>query len=447
MKRVILIALSVCLILGLTACGGGGSSSSPAPQPATPAPAPSQGAPAQPEPAPTAEPVTITFGMWDEAQKPTYDVIIQQFMEEYPHIKVELILTPWDQYWTKLDAAAGAKNDPDVYWMNVYMPKYADAGVLEPLDSYISGNGVDLAQWAEGAVSMYQYNGSQWGLPINSDSVVVAYNKAIFDQYGVEHPKDGWTWDEMVATGEQLRDNIAAQGGSEYPMVMELDGQPSFLQFITQNGVNLYPDLESQNWDASGTIKAFEDIVALIDAKIMPENKILSDTKGTDLFISGRAAMVYVGSWKAVVMDDCEIASDIGLVTMPKKDDNNKCAVGGISFAMSANSKNKEAAWTFLDYMAGEQSAKTQAEAKIMLPACIAAQPYYSPQFQNIPGEVFPQQANISAPFPFHPAGTSWNQDQTDITNKIYNGEISAEEGCKQLAEIVQGYIDEYNGK
>jgi len=446
MKKVLLIVLSICLILGLASCTNS-SAPSPASSQASPAAGQGSAAPSASAPAPAAEPVTITFGMWDENQKPTYEQIIAKFMEENPNIKVELILTPWDQYWTKLDAAAGAKNDPDVYWMNVYMPKYADAGVLEPLDSYIAADKVDLSLWAEGAVSMYQYNGKQWGIPINSDSVVVAYNKAIFDKYGVEHPKEGWTWQDMVDLGAQLRDKIAAAGGSEYPMVMELDGQPSYLQFITQNGVNLYPDLQTQNWAAPGTIKAFEDIVALMDANIMPPNKVLSDTKGTDLFISGRAAMVYVGSWKAIVLDECDIAKDIGLVTMPKKDDNNKCAVGGISFAMSANSKNKDAAWTFLKYMAGEESSRMQAEARIMMPACISAQEFYSPQFKNIPGEVFPKQANISAPYPFHPAGPSWGQDQTDITNKIYNKEITAEEGCKQLAEISQKYIDEYNKK
>ena len=63
-----------------------------------------------------ADPVRISFMIWDEVQRPVFDEIVAEFMEANPEIDVEIQLTPWSQYWTKLDAAAGAGEAPDVFW-------------------------------------------------------------------------------------------------------------------------------------------------------------------------------------------------------------------------------------------------------------------------------------------------------------------------------------------
>ena len=52
--------------------------------------------------------VTITYSLWDEIQSVVYQELIDNFEEQNPNIHVEMQLTPWDQYWTKFDASAGA---------------------------------------------------------------------------------------------------------------------------------------------------------------------------------------------------------------------------------------------------------------------------------------------------------------------------------------------------
>ncbi len=72
-------------------------------------------------------------------------------------------------------------------------------------------------------MELYSDKGVQYGMPKGMDVVVVAYNKKIFDKYGVAYPEEGWTWDEFVAKGAELRDKIAGQGGDEYALVIEVD--------------------------------------------------------------------------------------------------------------------------------------------------------------------------------------------------------------------------------
>ncbi len=393
-----------------------------------------------------AEKTKISFMLWDEVQSPVFETIIGKFMEANPDIEVELQLTPWNQYWTKLDAAAGAGTAPDVFWMNVFMPKYTDAGILEPLDSYIEKDGLDKSAWVPAMMELYSDKGVQYGMSKGMDVVVVAYNKGIFDKYGVEYPKEGWTWDEFVAKGAELRDKIAEKGGEEYPLAMEIDEpQPSYLQLLVQEGLKIYSD-DGLTTDLNDpkAVKPFADIVKLMDDKILPEYKILSDTKATDLFISETAAMLYVGSWKSSVLDNASFAKNIGLIPMPTRE-NNHCALGGISYSMSASSKNKEAAWKLISYLSGPESNRIQAEARIEIPAYIAVQDAYGPTFQNIDGSIFIEQSKSAVKYPVHRAIATTTQIISDNAAAIFSRTVTPEEGVAKMAKEVQAAIDEYN--
>ena len=183
------------------------------------------------------------------------------------------------------------------------MTKYTDAGILEPLDSYIDAAGLDRASWLDTTMNAYADEGVQYAMPKGMDTVVVAFNRKIFDKYGVDVPAEGWSWTEFVAKGAELRDAIAAKGGEEYALVMEIDSaQPSYIQLLSQDGLSIFDESEKgTDLDAPEAVAAFADIVSLIDEKIMPDFKVLSDTKATDLFLSEKAGMVYVGSWKSSV--------------------------------------------------------------------------------------------------------------------------------------------------
>ncbi len=387
--------------------------------------------------------VNISFSLWDEVQKPVFDEIVAKFEEEHPDIHVDVQLTPWSQYWTKLDAAMGADSAADVFWMNTYLPKYAEAGVLEPLDSYIEKDTIQLSDYVDVVARAYNYNEMQYCMPKGMDTVQVYYNKSIFDKYKVEQPKEGWTWDDMRAAAEQLKSQITKQGSDEYPILMELDPQPSFFNFIAQNGgYVLSEDNKTAGFDQAETIKAYQDIIDLMDQQLMPGSEVLSDTKGTDLFLSQKGAILFMGSWKAAVLDESSFASDIGTISMPKKDENNHSVIGGLGFAMNAASKEKDAAWELIKYLSGEESNKMQAEAKIDMPALISAQKYYTPNFKHVDANVFFEAAKTGELFPTSPSVADWLPSVNEISAKIFAKELTPQEGCQQMQEVTQKALD-----
>jgi len=59
----------------------------------------------------------LTLALWDENQKPAIQKIVDQYNASQDSVEVVIELTPWGSYWTKLDAAAGSKDAPDVFWI------------------------------------------------------------------------------------------------------------------------------------------------------------------------------------------------------------------------------------------------------------------------------------------------------------------------------------------
>src|SRR5690606_6581636 len=49
--------------------------------------------------------------------------------------------------------------------------------------------------------------GKMYGIPVFNNNLVLYYNKAICDKFGVGYPKDGMTWDEALTLAKKLDRN------------------------------------------------------------------------------------------------------------------------------------------------------------------------------------------------------------------------------------------------
>lgn len=388
----------------------------------------------------------VVLGIWDENQKDAIQMIVDEFNKQHDDIEAKIELTPWSNYWTKLDAAANAGEAPDVFWMNVYLPKYADGDILLPLDDYIKKDDFNLGNYVEAVSDMYNYDGKQWGIPKGVDSVAVAYNKEIFDKYGIAYPEEGWTWEDMRAIATKLRDGTKADKSGLYPILMELDAQPSHFNFVSQTGGFVISDDYTVNgYNKPETVKAYQNVVDLFNDDLLAPYVVLSETKGTDLFLSGIGAMLYVGSWKSKVLEESNIGTsgNLGLITMPKQDVSNASVLGGLSYSIFKKTKNPEAAWELIKFITNEQGNKIQAEQGIDIPALKSAQQYYLNNFKNVDVEVFFAATENAVKFPAGPALTKWFGPVNDNAAKIFGGEITAKEGCDNIYKEMQKIIDE----
>lgn len=395
-------------------------------------------------------PVSLTMALWDEAQLPTIQENVDKFNKEHEgSIEVTIEQIPWDTYWTKLDASLETNEAPDVFWMNTYASKYANAGLLEPLDSYIKSSGLDLSVYSQGRVAAYNLDGVQYALPKGLDTVVVALNTQLFSQYGVDLPQEGWTWDDMRSIADELKAAIAAGGGSEYPIVMELDAQPSWMNFLYQNGGSYLSDDGTVCGVAdAASINAIQQVVDLMDNGQMAPYSVLSETKGTDLFISGQAGIVFIGSWKSSVLESSTLAAEGGitLIQMPSMAEHNYTNMGGLGYVMSANSEHKDAAWELIQYITGEEAEAYEAEKGIDIPAYLSAQESYVANFKNINAQVFMDASLTGFAYPSN-GNFDWTSYVNDAMQEAFAGTKPVEQALTDGAAKAQEVLDEVFAK
>ncbi|MBQ6121179.1 MAG: extracellular solute-binding protein, partial [Clostridia bacterium] len=143
---------------------------------------------------------TLEVKIWDNNQLAG----LQQIADEWTAqsgVKVNIQVVDWGNYWTLLEAGASGGDMPDVFWMHSNNAEmYMNAHKLLDLTDYIAASDVvNLENYYQGITDLYSKDGRNYAVAKDHDTIALLYNKALFDQYGVEYPNDDWTWEDYKA--------------------------------------------------------------------------------------------------------------------------------------------------------------------------------------------------------------------------------------------------------
>ncbi|MGN1367328.1 MAG: ABC transporter substrate-binding protein, partial [Aristaeellaceae bacterium] len=129
------------------------------------------------------EKVTLSMWIWDDAQAPAMQAMIDTYESTHPNVKIELTsVAGVTEYNTKMQAVFGSASAPSVFWMNFNLGKeYIPMGVVQDL----TDTGIDFSGLSEGITNAYNVDGRIYGVAKDTDSYAVYYNKALFDAAGV----------------------------------------------------------------------------------------------------------------------------------------------------------------------------------------------------------------------------------------------------------------------
>ncbi len=141
----------------------------------------------------------LNWGNTDE-EKIANDAIAR-FNEENPNVKVEQTCVPvesWSDFIQKWITMSTSGEAPDVISLGLEAVNMAVSNdLLLPLDDIIAGDEELTAkkdQYAPSLLDGFSSGDSLYGLPNGAQTMVVYYNKHMFDDAGLEYPQDGWTW-------------------------------------------------------------------------------------------------------------------------------------------------------------------------------------------------------------------------------------------------------------
>lgn len=306
----------------------------------------------------------LTFWSWRQEDRAAYEQFIDTFEAANPGINVKFETFEATNYNTILATALAGGTGPDLAQVRAYggLENLAVGGYLEPLTTENVPAIAEFSPAALAAESM-RSDGTLYAVPFASQTQLVIYNKALFDQNGIEEPT---TWDELTAAAQTLKDagiipfaNGTATAWQNETVTFGL-GSSLF-------GRGFYDDLVAGNADFTDErfTSALGDIAALAK-DYFPDGFIgLDYPSAQQLFASGMAGMFVGGSYELSTFKGLNPDIETGMFAAPGRsaDDEKLVAIyfdGG--YAINEAGQNKEAAFKFLNYLASVEFGQAMAD-------------------------------------------------------------------------------------
>ncbi len=378
-------------------------------------------------PAAVTGPVEISMMMWgDPAELEVWNQIVSDFHTAQPNITVKVEVSDWDSYWTKLKTMLSAGTPPDVFAMDA--PLYLDyqsRGVLLNLQPYLDKNAGMLDGVYPQTLEAYKTPDGMYGLPRDFQTIVLFYNKDMFDAAGVAYPTANWTYDDLRAAAKSLT-KVGADGKtSQYgfyadPWDMELIWSEAIWAY---GGDVINADHTKTLIGEPNALKAwqlFHDMM-FVD-KSWPTTTVAGEYGG-DPFLAGAAAMTTIGHWAVPGYADANFKWDVA--PMPKGPAGQATSVNSAGFVVGKASKNPDAAFEFLKYVVSAPAQTRLAQLGFACPVlkAVAESDAFLKQDTAINEKVFLDSLAFARMKPVFKGYDEWSSAIGDGMSLIWTGE------------------------
>ena len=160
---------------------------------------------------PAGQEVTITFltqAHTGTDEQDRYIPLLPTLEEAAPHISIEFIRQTGGaiEIQQKLLTLIAAGTGPDTYWTHTYInPGLAKRKVPMDINDMINEDeAFDRNAFFESSMNDFALEGNQYGLPRETTSTILIYNKTLFADNGLETPQADWTWTDFVSAAKAL---------------------------------------------------------------------------------------------------------------------------------------------------------------------------------------------------------------------------------------------------
>lgn len=322
--------------------------------------------------------------------------------EELTGIKINVVESPIQELFTKTlaehRAGSGAYDLLNV--VPAWLPDLAEAGALEPLDEYVDKYG--YREELEDIAPVYRdnqmtYQGTIYGLPDDGDVIIMYYRKDLFEdpahrdafqaQFGRELTTPE-TWEEFQEVGRYFTE---ATGGDVYGAAAfrQAGLVHYFFEERFRNNGGKFFDLETME----ATINSDAGVATLqqmIDEHewMPPGVETWGAGENLSAWLAGDLAMTEwwppPGRWSEgygtetealAWVPDSKVAGQVGYFERPG---GHPELAAGFSLAVSSNSKNKEAAYLFAQWL----NSKEISLQRVMLPYALR-DPFRTSHFES----------------------------------------------------------------
>jgi multiple sugar transport system substrate-binding protein len=409
-------------VLFVAACGTNGSSSSPG--------GPASQAPAVSPPASVGGSLTV-WAMGNEGVK--LKDLATKFEQANPGTKVQVVPVDWGVAVDKLQTAIAGHQTPDVSQMGTdMMGQFSSTGALEAVPSNFQPSTFFESAWNTNVVG-----GTVYGVPWYVETRMLYYRKDIAEKAGITSAPA--TWDDLLADAKAMKD----KGGAQWGMGLGTKNWQEYFPFLWSNGGQVMDSSGKFQLNSPQAVEALTFYEQFFQDGLAPK----SVPEGFDItpaFVKGSHPMFFSGPWHIGLLRDAGGSSfkdKWALAPIPKKQSSTSF-VGGGNLVVYKDSKNKDLAWKFVQFLTDPKTQVAWYQDVTDLPAVTAA--WDDPAMKSDPNvAAFGEQLKSTQA---QPAIASWsevadaiNSDLEKMTSGKMTPQAAADDMQQQAEKIGTG--------
>ena len=377
--------------------------------------------------------VRVTIAEYSKGTGPYFDEAAKAFEAANPGTKIQIEVVPWDNLQQKLttDISAGANADLSIIGTR-WLLDYVSQGVVAPLDSYVTPD--FKARFIGTFLSPSIMNGKVYGLPIAASARAMYYNKDVFNKAGYSSAPA--TWADFKTAAEKIK----ASGGGVFPFGLqgkEIETDVYFYYAMWSNGGEIVKDGKS-GLDSKAAIDAAKLYKSFIDGGLTEPGATSYNREDVqNLFKQGKVATVITAPFLSGQIKKEAPNLNYGVAPIPAGPNGDQGTYGVTdSIVLFANSKVKDEAWRFLDFIFTTDQRTKFDKVEGFLP--VNAEEAKNPMFADDRDlKVF---ASLLPKARFAPVIPGWEdiaQTTSNAIQKIYLGQGEIEPTLKEAATKV----------
>jgi multiple sugar transport system substrate-binding protein len=384
----------------------------------------------------TSGPITLSFwNSYDPSETAVANKLIAQFESEYPNIKVNNVYYPYDSYDQALLTAIAGGAAPDVARIDLtWVGQFASLNATVDFDNYLSTLGVNESSFLPGPWGTSLYNGKLYALPLDTNCLILFYNKALFAEYNLTPPT---TWaqflhDAEVLTATNSAGQVTRWGFSNGDWMLWHEAP-----FIWQAGGSFFNANQTVSTvNDSASVAAMQFVQDMIyKYKVMPSDPTMWSNTETYL-AEGKIAMTIDGPWMegiAASVNSTFASKDLGWCLLPGNV-TQASVVGGEDLVIFRQTKNLAASLLLAKFMVSHEYQLTMATQSDQYPALKSAAIDPALTTNNSYYQTFVQQQLTAQSRPVSPQFTLMNDYTHQAADAIMISDEPVQTVLNQLA-------------
>ncbi|MGI9862856.1 ABC transporter substrate-binding protein [Moorella naiadis] len=278
--------------------------------------------------------------------------LINQFQKEHPNIKITAMAIPEAQRMEKLLTALAGGEPPDVT-LNApsEVPVLAAKNAIVAIDSL----GEVPKDYYDAPRQACIVDNHLYALPIAMGNMVLYYNAELFKKAGLDPEKPPTTWNELIDYARKLTNPSENQWGILLPTKVAPLTTEWWDNFLWASGGKfLSQDNKEAAFNSQEGVEALQFWVDLFQKyKVAPLIQ-LDNVTMVSMYQTGKVGMLPI--YPQFVQTVRKLPFETKTAMMPKNIIQTS-TLGGYALTISQKSKDRQAAWTFINWLSRPENA------------------------------------------------------------------------------------------